>query len=139
MAINNGLGSTAITVDVNVTPLIDILLVLLIIFMLMVPAMPYGLATEVPKRTSPPGGDGMIVVQILAAGDGRLTYKINQNQVALDGLGKKLVALFSSRADKVLAIKGDDRLDYSAVAQVIDIGKAAGADHIRLITPNDAI
>jgi biopolymer transport protein TolR len=140
MAIENGHGSGTLKVDINVTPLIDVLLVVLIIFMIVVPALPYGLDTEVRARPKTPiaSADAAIVVEVLARG-GQPTYKINQQEVALHDLGGRLGDIFSARANKGIAVKADDNLDYSAVAQVVGIAKAAGADHIRLITPKNGI
>ena len=59
--------------------------------------------------------------------------------MAVNDLGSRLNAIFSVRANKVMFIKGDGSLYFSTVAQVVDIGKAAGADHIGLITPKDGL
>jgi biopolymer transport protein ExbD len=130
-----------LNVDINVTPLIDVLLVLLIIFMVIVPVTPRGLAAEVPQPPTSPyhNQDAAIVVQILSTSGGRQSYKINQHDVAIDDLGNRLAAIFSARANKVMFIKGDGTLDFSAVARVVHIGKEAGADRIGLITPKDGI
>ena len=63
-----------------------------------------------------------------------VTYTINQDNVAITDLGTRLSALLSVRAEKVFSIRGDGNLDFSTVAKVMDIGKAAGADHIGLLT-----
>jgi|HubBroStandDraft_6_1064221.scaffolds.fasta_scaffold42496_2 biopolymer transport protein TolR len=141
MAIGIGYGSGGLNVDINVTPLIDVLLVLLITFMVIVPVTPRGLDAQVPQRSKNPqqNPDAAIVVQILSAHGGELSYKINQDDVTINDLGNRLNAIFSVRANRVMFIKGDGNLDFSTVAQVMDIGKGAGADHIGLITPKDGI
>lgn len=141
MAFENVYTSDQLRGDINVTPLIDVLLVLLIIFMLIAPIVPYGLNAALPQRSMSaiPKPETPIVVQITSAGDGLLDYKINQQKVSIDELGNQLKAIFSARGDKVMFVKGDNNLDFSAVARIIDIGRGAGADRIGLLTSKNAL
>jgi len=133
----NGTGAKSLQVDPNVTPLIDVLLVLLIIFMIIVPVAPVGLRAALPQppnegETTPPQ---TIVVQVLASPSGSI-YKINDATVqGKRHLAAELQRIFSIRAEKVVFVRGDPQLDFAAIAEVIDITRAAGIDHIGILTP----
>jgi biopolymer transport protein ExbD/biopolymer transport protein TolR len=134
-----GGGTNKAVSDINVTPLIDVLLVLLIIFMVIVPVTPKGLSTLIPQPPKNPSqdqsNDRTIVVQVLANGAGEPSYKINEDSFSKADIEPKLAAIFATRQEKVMFVKGDASLDFRKVAEVIDMGHQAEVDNIGLITP----
>jgi len=123
--------------EINVTPMIDVLLVLLIIFMVIVPAVPRGEATRLP-HSSLSGGPtpDAVVLEVLKGTDDTIKFRINQQPVAPGELQSRLSAIYANRAQRVLFVKGDDQLSFTQIADVIDIGHAAGVDQIGLVTRN---
>jgi len=125
--------------DMNVVPLIDILLVLLIIFMVITPLTPKGLDTLVPQpNPNEPQNQELlnktVVVQVLMQGRVCCLLKINQEDATWDGLGKRLEDIFKDRADKIAFVKGDSDVMFQEVARAIDIMRGAGIDKVGLIT-----
>ena len=128
-------GKRGIVSDMNVVPLIDILLVLLVIFM-MIRGYSLGEAALVPqpsteKASDPPPVD-TVVIQVLADG----TLRINQEPVSFDSLGTRIEEIFKRRASRVAFIRGDQPVEFGVVAQVIDVMHASGIASVGLLTPD---
>jgi len=124
--------------EMNVVPLIDILLVLLIIFMMINPQNEMGLNALVPQPSPPNQKQDQdlqqqtVAVQVLKNGQ----LKINQEDSSWDRLEPRLEEIFKQRATKVAFIKGDDDVMFADVARAIDLMRQAGIDSVGFLTPN---
>jgi biopolymer transport protein ExbD len=121
--------------DINMTPMIDVLLVLIIIFMVITPLTPKGLEALVPQPP-PPGqkqtlSDQRTVVIVI---DANHHMQINNEDTDENKLGDRLTEIFKTRAERVVFVKGDSALDFLWVARAIDIAHGAGIDKVGLMT-----
>jgi len=135
MAMAVGGGKKGPLVDMNVTPLIDVLLVLLIIFMVITPLTPKGLNALVPQPSKDKNTNEAVLQQtIVVSVDAMGRLKINQDPTTLGELGPKLEEIFKTRSTRVMFVKGDSSTMFGDVAAVIDVATGAGIDKVGLIT-----
>jgi biopolymer transport protein ExbD len=125
-------GRRRIISEVNVVPLIDILLVLLVIFMI-IPHRQKGLDAAIPRQSDGNGPDDStepIIVQIASNG----SVRINQSGVQLDQFSARLQQVFVRRSERLVFLQADRSLEFQAVAQVLDLMHSAGASPIGLLS-----
>jgi biopolymer transport protein ExbD len=136
MGMGGGGGRGEVTAEINVTPMADVMLVLLIIFMVVTPMLQKGYSNvELAKTQNPQDmteADKEDSVIIAIARDGK--FYLNLDRVNIDDLTTKVGELLSTRIDKTIFVKGDFRAKYGDVVQVVDNLRAAGVDQIGLLT-----
>jgi biopolymer transport protein TolR len=123
--------------DINMTPMIDVLLVLIIIFMVITPLTPKGLEALIPQPP-PPGmtssGEDRTVVIIINKDK---SMQLNQEDITEERLADRLMEVFKTRAERVCFVKADPDLEFQFVAKAIDIAKGAQMDKVGLMTAKD--
>jgi biopolymer transport protein ExbD len=127
-------SSSSQSSEINVTPLIDVLLVLMIIFMVVAPATPRGLDSSIPQgKSAAPSALPPVVVRLLAGTAGRSAqYEVGSTTVERDALQGRLRAMFAVRQDRTAFVQADRSLSYHDVAQVVSEVREAGAGAVVL-------
>jgi len=132
MSMSSGGDDSGMMSEINVTPFVDVMLVLLIIFMVTAPMMTMGLEVELPRADAPPldASDDQMVLSITAEGE----YFINDRTFALDELGPKLSAIAKANPDQEVFLKADGQVPYEKVAQLMALCTNAGIPRMGMIT-----
>ncbi len=132
------LSNRQLAAEMNLTPLIDILLVLLIIFMVVIPHHSMGERAEIPQPSrsdSPHKPETALVLQLISQGNGsRPELKINGEHVSWENLEQRLETVLSGRGDRTAFLKGDPEVDFEYVAEALDVSRRAGAERVGLIS-----
>jgi biopolymer transport protein TolR len=134
---NGTSGGDGLSSEINVTPLIDVLLVMLIIFMVIVPVMPRGLNSALPSPATAgvaEPADRPVLVQV-AQGQTAVRYVVDGVSMEKAEIAPQLLKLLSRRSVRQVLVKGDAKLEFGIIVGVIDAGQAAGAESVGLVTP----
>ena len=136
MAMSGGNPTSGLTNEINVTPMIDVLLVLLIIFMMVIPMSRKAIDLQLPDPTpsnEPQGpAPSQIVLEVLP-GD---AFRINTQPVTKADLARKLKEIYDPRPEKIIFVKGDPAMKYSDVIWAMDVARGSGVKVIAM-TPKD--
>ncbi|MEO8097207.1 MAG: biopolymer transporter ExbD [Acidobacteriota bacterium] len=127
----------AVIGDINVTPMVDVMLVLLIIFMVITPLLTKGQTVELVKAKNPIAmkeADAEDAILIAVTRNGEVFLSPGNHRVTPDELPGKVSDLLTNRLDKTVYIKADQRTKYQAVEDVVDFLRAAGVDELGLLT-----
>ena len=118
--------------EINVTPFVDVMLVLLIVFMVTAPLLTVGVTVDLPEaRSSPlPGQDEPLTVSVTRDG----TVFLQESEIALPDLGPRLLAITERRADARIFVRGDRVIDYGRVMEVVGAIHTAGFNRVALVT-----
>lgn len=136
MSMNTGSGSRGqVTADINVTPMADVMLVLLIIFMVITPMLQKGTPVELAKTQNPvdmPDADHDDAVLVAVTRDGK--FWLGQERISIEDLASKVGDILSAKMDKTVFVRSDYRAKYGDVKTVVDTIRSAGVDKVGLLT-----
>jgi biopolymer transport protein ExbD/biopolymer transport protein TolR len=120
--------------EINITPFIDILLVLLVIFMTITPQVPVGIKAAIPQLPPPGGKQEALEKTLVLSLDRSGAIRINRDEIEPARLTERLEDIFKTRSDRTMFVMADEELLFNDVAIVIDAAKGAGVDRLGLMT-----
>ena len=120
--------------DINVTPLVDVVLVLLIIFMVLTPLLQMGYDVNVPPKATAEASAVITKEQLIVTQKEEGKVYLNREQIAIDQLPLRLTDILKHRSDKTVFLSADDDLNYGTVMTTMDIIRNAGAERVGIIT-----
>jgi biopolymer transport protein TolR len=132
MAVQLG-GGGGVKSDINVTPLVDVMLVLLIIMMIVAPLLQQGVSVKLPKATNTNEKPDTQDQTVLAIDSNRRLY-LNAVPVQKDDLQRRVTEILENKKDRIVIIKADEDVEYSAVMDAMDQLRASGIEDMGLIT-----
>jgi biopolymer transport protein ExbD/biopolymer transport protein TolR len=136
MGMGGGGERGAVNADINVTPMADVMLVMLIIFMVVTPMLQKGAPVDLPKTKNPTEmteADKDDAIRVGIARDGK--FYLGQDRILIDDLTSKVTDILKDRTgDKTVYVKGDARAKYGDIVKVVDSVRAAGVDRIGLLS-----
>ena len=135
MALNKRNEGAKVNSDINVTPMVDVMLVLLIIFMVVTPMLQHGVTVNMAQVNNPeqmPDADKEDALIVAVMRDGKIYF--GNDQIAPDQLTEKVKDKLTNRADKRVYVRADARAKYGSVVEVVDNVRAAGVDQLGLLT-----
>jgi biopolymer transport protein TolR len=127
-------GSSSTNCEINVTPLIDVLLVLLIIFMVITPTMPRGLESAIPQGKASGAASLPVVVRVLAVDSGNVArYFVGSREVARQDVDGALLDVLAKQSNRAVFVQADRSLSFDQIASVVGSARRAGASAVALM------
>ncbi len=136
MGLNDVSNDLALRAEINVTPLVDVVLVLLVVLMLMTPLLTDELPVELPTATHAEPQESAAVPTLTIAADGTMTF--DGAPLAAERLGARLAGIYAGRADRALVLAADGALAYARVVAVLDACREANVERIGIATAPEA-